>query len=64
MQHDTSDNLFSLFKMTLEGISLSNKFSFILKIKKKIFFVTNSNKIHIFSFSSISRLKQDATRYV
>jgi hypothetical protein len=61
MQHDTSDILFSPFKMTfsLKG-SVYQEFSFIVKVKKNIFFVTNSNKINIFCFSSITRLKQDA----
>ena len=62
MQHVTSDILFSQFKMTfsLKG-SVDQEFSFIVKIKKKNIFCNNSNKIYIFSFSSITRLKQDAT---
>ena len=65
MQHDTSDMLFSLFKMTfnLNG-SVDQEFSFIVKIKNKTLCVTNSNKINIFCFSSIIRLKEDATRYI
>jgi hypothetical protein len=65
MQHVTPDILFSLFKMTfnLKG-SVDQEFSFIVKIKKYTFFVANSNKINIFSFSSITRLKQDTTRYI
>ena len=59
MQQDTSDILFSLIKMTF---NLKQEFNFIDKIKKKNFSVTNYNKIHIFCFSSITRLKQDATR--
>jgi hypothetical protein len=57
MQHDTLDILFSLFKMTfnLKG-SVHQEFSFIVKIKKKSFFVTNSNKINIFCFSSRRKL--------
>jgi hypothetical protein len=63
MQHDTSDILFSLFKMTFNlKESVYQEFSFIVKIEKKI--VKNSNKIHIFCFSSITRLKQDAIRYI
>jgi hypothetical protein len=63
MQHDTSDILFSLIKMTfnLNG-SVNQEFNFIEKIKKNNFSVINSNKIHIFCFSSITRLKQDATQ--
>ena len=65
MQHITSDILFALFKVTfnLKG-SVDQDFSFIVKIKKNKFFVANSNKINIFSFSSITRLKQDTTRYI
>jgi hypothetical protein len=65
MQHDTSDILFSLFKMTfnLKG-SVDQEISFNVKMKKKTFFATNYNKIHIFCFSSITRLKQDATRHI
>ena len=49
MQHDTSDILFSLIKMTfnLNG-SVKQEFNFIDKVLKKNFFVTNSNK---FTFS-------------
>jgi hypothetical protein len=65
MQHDTYDILFSLFKMTfnLKG-SVDQEISFNVKMKKKTFFATNYNKIHIFRFSSITRLKQDATRHI
>ena len=42
--------------------SVNQEFSFIVKIKKKKKIVTNSNKIHTFCFSSITRLKQDPTR--
>jgi hypothetical protein len=63
MQHDTSDILFSLFKMTFNlKESVYQEFSFIVKIKKKI--VKNSNKIHIFCFSSITRLKQDVIPHI
>ena len=64
MQHDTSDILFSLLKMTfnLKG-SVDQEFSFIVKIRK-IFFVANSTTIHILCFSSITRLKEDATLYI
>ena len=49
MQHDTHDILFSLFKMTfiLRG-SFNQEFSFIVKIKKKSFFVRNLEKTNIF----------------
>ena len=62
MQHDISDISFSLIKMTfnLKG-SVNQEFNFIDKIKKKNVAI-NSNKIHIFCFSKIIRLKQDATR--
>ena len=57
MQHDTSDILFSLFMMTLnlKG-SVGQEFSFIVQKKRKK--VTNSNKIHIFGFSSITTLNK------
>ena len=42
--------------------SVNQEFSFIVKIRRKKKIVTNSNKIHIFCFSSITRLRQDATR--
>jgi hypothetical protein len=53
MQHDISDISFSLFKMTfnLNG-SVNQEFNFIDKIYKKNFFAINSNKIHIFCFST------------
>ena len=62
MQHDISDISFSLLKMTfnLNG-SVNQEFNFIDKCKKKKF-VINSNDIHIFCFSTITRLKPDATR--
>jgi hypothetical protein len=65
MQHDTFDILFSLFKMTLnlKG-SVDQEFSFIVKIKKKTLFVTYSNKINIFCFSSMRRLKRHTTRLI
>jgi hypothetical protein len=66
MPLDTSDILFSLFKMTfnLKG-SVDQEFSLINKIyKKKTFFGTNSNKIRIFCFGSNKRLKQDATQHI
>jgi hypothetical protein len=64
MQQDTSNILYYLFQMTfnLKG-SVDHEFSFIVKIKRNTI-VINSNKIHIFYFSSITRLKQDATRHI
>jgi hypothetical protein len=49
MQHETSDILFSLFKITfnLKG-SLDQEFSFIVKILKTSFFVRHFDKIHIY----------------
>ena len=65
MQHVAPDILFSLFNMTFKlKESVIQEFSFIVKIKKKQFLVANCDKINIFSFSSITRLKQDATRYI
>jgi hypothetical protein len=63
MQHDISDISFSLLKMTfnLNG-SVNQYFNFIDKMLKTKLFVINSNKIHIFCFTTITRLKQDATR--
>ena len=51
--------------LNLKG-SVDQEFSFIVKKnkQKKTFFITNSNKIHIFCVSSITWLKQDATRYI
>ena len=48
MQQDTSDILFSLLKITfnLKG-SVDQEFRFIVKIKKKTFFVRNFDKINI-----------------
>jgi hypothetical protein len=65
MKHDISDILFSLFKkkFNVKG-SVNQEFNFIDKIKKKTFSVTNSNKIHILCFSSLTRLKQDATQHI
>jgi hypothetical protein len=66
MQQVTSGILFYLLKVifNLEG-SVDQDISCIVKMKKKpIFFETNSNEINMFSFSSITRLKQDATGYI
>ena len=65
MQHNTSDMLFSLFNMTfnLKG-SVDQEFSLIVKIIKTTFFLANSKTNHIFCLSSITRLKQDARRYI
>ena len=65
MQHVTPDILFSLFNTTLKlKESVIQEFSFIVKINKKTFLVANCDKINIFCFSSITRLKQDATRNI
>ena len=63
MQHDISDILFSLLKMTfnLNGY-VNQEFNFNVKMLKTKIFVINSNKIHIFCFTTITRIKQDATR--
>ena len=65
MKHVTPDVLFSLFKMTfnLKG-SVDQEFSFIVKTKRKTFLVANYNKINLVCFSSITRLKQDATHHI
>jgi hypothetical protein len=50
-------------QFNLKG-SVDQEFSFIVKIYKKSFFVRNFDKIYIFWFSWITRLKQDAIRYI
>ena len=44
----------------LRGL-IDQEFNFIDKMLSTKLFVINSNKIHIFCFSKIARLKQDAT---